>query len=91
MATRTISQRELRNDSAKIIRELQGGTTFVLTNNGEPVGEIRPLHGPQRFVRKEVLVASIGDWKPIDVEEFMRDVDEAVDQTIYDPYTDEPI
>ena len=92
MATRTISQRELRNDSAKIIRELQGGTTFVLTNHGVPVAEIIPIHGPKRWVSKEVLVASIpADWEPIDVEQFMRDVDGAVDQTIRDPYTGEPI
>jgi antitoxin (DNA-binding transcriptional repressor) of toxin-antitoxin stability system len=87
MATRKISQRELRNDSANIIRELQKGTTFVLTNNGVPVGEIRPLHGPQRIVSRDVLAAAAADWALIDVERFRRDVDDAVDQTIRDPYT----
>lgn len=90
MAT-TISQRELRNDSAKIIRRLQAGETFVLTNNGVPVATLQPIHGPQRWVRKEVLVAASADWQPIDVDAFMRDVDEAVDQTLYDPYTGEPV
>jgi antitoxin (DNA-binding transcriptional repressor) of toxin-antitoxin stability system len=91
MTTRTISQRELRNDSAKIIRELEGGTTFVLTNNGVPVAEIRPFHGPQRVVSRDVLAAAAADWEPIDVGAFMRDIDDAVDQTIVEPYSGEPV
>jgi antitoxin (DNA-binding transcriptional repressor) of toxin-antitoxin stability system len=93
MATRTISQRELRNDSAKIIRELQGGTTFVLTNNGIPVGEIRPLHGPQRVVSKEVLVASLAGLPPYGAtaDDLNAEMDKIVDPYVYDPYTNEPI
>lgn len=88
---RTISQRELRNDSAKIIRELQAGCSFILTNNGVPVAEIRPLHGPQKLVSRDVLAAAVADWGAIDVEAFRRDVDEAVDQTLTDPYTGDPV
>ena len=91
MATRTISQRELRNDSAKIIRELQEGHSFILTNHGVPVAEIRPFHGPQPIVGRDVRAAAAADWQPIDAEAFMRDVDEAVDQAIVDPYTGESI
>ena len=39
----TISQRELRNDSGKIMRRLDLGESFVITRNGQPVGELTPL------------------------------------------------
>jgi len=40
---RTITQRELRNGSGKIMRTLDRGETFTVTRNGVPVGELRPL------------------------------------------------
>lgn len=39
---KTISQRELRNDSAEIIRGLSRGETYRITNRGEPVGVLAP-------------------------------------------------
>ena len=38
-----ISQRQLRNDSGAILRAGAGGATYIVTNNGEPVAEIRPI------------------------------------------------
>jgi prevent-host-death family protein len=35
---REITQRELRNNSGEIMRELDEGETFVVTRNGVPVG-----------------------------------------------------
>jgi predicted nucleic acid-binding protein len=40
---REISQRELRNDSGEIMRQLDAGESFVVTRNGVPVGELRPF------------------------------------------------
>lgn len=40
---RRISQRELRNESGRIFRELREGHSFTLTNHGEPVGRLTPL------------------------------------------------
>ena len=37
---RTISQRELRNDSAAVLREVQRGESFVVTRNGTPVASL---------------------------------------------------
>ncbi len=41
--TEHISQRQLRNDSAAVLRAVEGGASFIVTNNGRPVAEIRPL------------------------------------------------
>ncbi|MCP4087033.1 MAG: type II toxin-antitoxin system prevent-host-death family antitoxin, partial [Actinomycetia bacterium] len=47
--TREVTQRELRNDSGEIMRELDRGETFIVTRNGVPVGELTPLRR-HRFV-----------------------------------------
>lgn len=47
--TRTIAHRELRNDSSRVLREVQAGETFEITNHGEvvailmPPGDLPPL------------------------------------------------
>ncbi|WP_428120263.1 type II toxin-antitoxin system Phd/YefM family antitoxin [Candidatus Poriferisodalis sp.] len=41
---REISQRELRNDSGKIMRAVANGESFTVTSNGEPVAHLSPLH-----------------------------------------------
>jgi len=41
----TISQRELRNRSADILRAVRAGEAFQVTNDGTPVARIVPLRG----------------------------------------------
>jgi prevent-host-death family protein len=51
-----IAQRELRNDNAEVIRRVEAGETFVVTRNGVPVAELRPLPaGRQRVVHRDRL------------------------------------
>ena len=38
----TIPHRELRNDSSKVLRAVQGGETFEVTNHGEVVAILSP-------------------------------------------------
>lgn len=40
---RTISQRELRNDSAQVLREVEQGQELTVTRRGTPVARIVPL------------------------------------------------
>jgi prevent-host-death family protein len=51
---RTITQRELRNQSAAVLREVEAGRTIVVTRNGTPVAELRPIQ-PRRFVLRATL------------------------------------
>ncbi len=74
-----ISQRELRNDSGRIMRALDEGQSFILTRHGTPVGEIRPLRRA-RFVDKRVLADLFADAPPMDLARFRDDLDEVVDQ-----------
>ena len=42
----SLSQRELRNESGRVLRAVGEGQSFVLTNHGVPVGRIVPLDAP---------------------------------------------
>jgi antitoxin (DNA-binding transcriptional repressor) of toxin-antitoxin stability system len=76
---RQISQRELRNYSGEIIRQLVAGETFIVTRNGVPVGELVPLRR-HRFVSAEAAVAMFRSAPSIDEAKFRADLGEVVDQ-----------
>lgn len=76
-----ITQRELRNDSGRIMRGLDEGKSYIITRRSEPVGELRPLRR-RRFVEAAALVEMFRDAPPIDRNRFFADLDAAVDQGI---------
>jgi prevent-host-death family protein len=76
---REISQRELRNQSGEIMRELDRGEEFVVTRNGVPVGELRPV-GRRHFVSTAALQKALAGTGKIDHKRFREDVDRYVDQ-----------
>ena len=77
--SREITQRELRNHSGEIMRDLDDGETFVVTRNGVPVGELLPLRR-HRFVAAGTAVAMFRAAPPVDYERFRADLDTAVSQ-----------
>lgn len=81
--SRTIAQRELLNDNARVIKAVIAGETFVVTRNGEAVAELRPLQASRRrFISREELVALSSAKVRIDKDQFRADLDEAIDQGI---------
>lgn len=78
--SRVISQRVLRNQSGEIMRALSRGEAFIITRNGIPVGELRPVR--RRFVTRSALVTVMSEAPRIDGEQFRRDIDEVLDQSI---------
>lgn len=79
--SREITQRELRNDSGTIMRELDDGETFVVTRNGVPVGELTPLRR-HRFIPATAAVAMFKGAAPIDIERLRADLDAIADQDL---------
>lgn len=63
-----LSQRQLRNESGRVLRAVSEGRSFVLTNNGVPVGKIVPMDAPvpaliiARPARRE------GGWAALAIE-----------------------
>jgi antitoxin (DNA-binding transcriptional repressor) of toxin-antitoxin stability system len=81
MVTEQISQRELRNDSGRIMRALDDGQTFVVTRNGRPVGELRPLRR-DRFVDAVTVAEMFRHAPQLDWQRFREDIDRHVDQKL---------
>jgi prevent-host-death family protein len=77
---RVITQRQLRNDSGEIMRELDRGESFIVTRNGAPVGELRPAKRRQ-FVPKTAVLAALAGSGHIDGARFRADLDRFVDQS----------
>lgn len=78
--SRTITQRELRNDSAAVLREVQAGQTLIVTRNGVPVAELRPVP-PRRFVPRAVLSSAAKGAARVDFDTFRADFDAIVDDS----------
>jgi len=76
-----ISQRELRNNSGRIMRELDKGSTFVVTRNNQPIGELRPLRR-HRLVEKQVVREVFKGAPAIDAKAFRHDIDDILDQDV---------
>jgi prevent-host-death family protein len=80
MAT-TIPQRELRNANAQVVDAVVAGETFVITRNGVPVAELRPVTpARRRFVPRAELEAVAAAGPAVDAAAFRADLDALVDQ-----------
>ena len=81
--TKTIAQRELRNDNAKVIAAVAAGETFLVTRNGVPVAELRPVQGLRRtLVPRSELAALSAVSPPVDGRRFREDLDRLMDQSL---------
>lgn len=78
---RTITQRELRNDSGAVLREVQAGNTVVVSRNGEPIAELRPV-SRRTFVPRPIIADAAATAGRVDYEQFRTDLDHVVDQSI---------
>jgi len=83
MKVRTITQRELRNQSAAVLREVEAGQTIIVSRNGTPVGELRPIRR-RHFVPRAVIADAAGRAARIDAAQFRADLDAVVDPQIDD-------
>ena len=78
---RIITQRELRNDSGAILREVQAGQTITVTRNGVPVAELRAV--PQRrFVLRAVIAEAARRAPRVDFDRLRTELDAVVDQSV---------
>jgi antitoxin (DNA-binding transcriptional repressor) of toxin-antitoxin stability system len=76
---RRITQRELRNESGRIMRDLDKGRAFVVTRNGVPVGDLSPLR--QRvFVPSDAVVAAFIGAPRVAQVRFRKEVDAVINQ-----------
>ncbi|SCL17839.1 prevent-host-death family protein [Micromonospora pallida] len=82
-AHREISQRELRNDSGAIMRDVEHGASFVITRNGTPIGKLIPLRR-RTFVPRTEVLAAFATAPLLDAERFRQDIDALAEQDLLD-------
>ena len=77
MAT-DVPQRELRNNTAGLLRRVEAGERLRITVHGHPVAELVPVDRAQQFVPFDELVRDLrGLILPGDrLDEELRDLDE---------------
>ena len=78
----TIAQRELRNDTAGVLRRVAAGETVRVTSNGRPVADLVPIERAATFVSLGDLVGAIGGVLAADdrLDDELRELaDDAVD------------
>lgn len=78
---RELTQRELRNESGEVMRQLDRGMSFVVTRNGVPVAELTPLRR-HRFVSAEAAAAMFRGAPRVDYEQLRQDLDRVASQDL---------
>lgn len=63
----SLSQRELRNESGRVLRAVAQGESFVLTNGGVIVGKIVPLDAPRPLLRVTRPAKRVHGWKTLGI------------------------
>lgn len=69
----SLSQRELRNESGRVLRAVGEGRSFVLTNRGIPVGRIVPLDAPNPSLPIVRPAKRVGGWSALKPEQAEND------------------
>ena len=93
MALREISQRELRNDNAEVIRQVMEGHSFVVTRNGKPVADLIPHRYEEEQPMRTLgqVQTALRALPPVDVRAWQQDLRRAdvvfgADDPIDDPW-----
>ena len=76
----TVTIRELQDHSRDVIDRVEAGESLILSCDGRPVAELRPL--PRKPLDMETLLERWKDLPPIDPEAFRRDIDSVIDQSL---------
>ncbi|CAN5396502.1 hypothetical protein BH10ACT7_BH10ACT7_01190 [soil metagenome] len=89
-----ISQRELRNDNADIMRRVEAGEEFIVTRNGRPIAKVIPLEdlpeGTRRMTLGEIEKGWASSGFNYDAEAWLRDIREMRESLADDRLDEDP-
>lgn len=76
----TVPQRELRNDTAGVLRRVEAGETVRITSNGRPVADLVPVERAATFVPLAEVIGQIGGVLRADdrLDDDLRELDSDV-------------
>lgn len=75
-----VSIRELRNHGGEVVDRVLAGERLVVTRDGRPVAELRPLDRPG--LDAATLLARWSRLPHVDANAFRADIDEALDSQL---------
>lgn len=75
-----VSIRDLRNHGGDVVERVSRGECFVVTRNGKPVAELRPLAVSALSIQE--LLRRRKHLPDLDPEALRRDIDAATDSTL---------
>ncbi len=75
-----VTVRDLRNKGGAILNQVETGTSFVVTRDGDPVALLSPLG--RKAVSRDAIIKRFKNLPAIDAEQFRKDIDAIIDQTI---------
>jgi prevent-host-death family protein len=75
-----VSIRELRNDGGRVLERVVRGETLIITRDGHPVAELRPL--PRRPLAAAQLRARWRRLPALNPVALKRDIDAVVDSSL---------
>lgn len=76
----SVTVRELRNEGGAVIDRVIAGETLIVTRDGQPVAELRPLR--RSAPDMATVLERFRHLPPIDFEQFRADVDAIIDQSL---------
>ena len=83
MATE-VPQRQLRNNTAALLRRVEAGETLRVTVHGHPVADLVPSGAAPGFLSRERLIAELGGL--LDAEDPLDRVLRESDDPALDPF-----
>lgn len=76
----SVSIRDLRNKGGEVLERVEHGELIVVTRDGRPVAELRPL--PRRSPGPAELIARRRHLPAMDPESLRRDIDSVLDSSL---------
>lgn len=78
--TVTVSVRDLRNSGGEVLYRVEHGETLVITRDGRPVAELRPL--ARRSSSAAVLIARRRHLPAVDPQKWLAEIDDLIDSEL---------
>ena len=75
-----VTVRDLRNKGGEILKQVETGRNFVVTRDGDPVAELKPLD--RKTLSREAIIKRFQHVPIVDASRLRHDVDSFIDQTI---------
>jgi len=76
----TVTVRELRNSGGDVLRRVEQGEHIVITRDGTPVAELRPLPRPSACPAE--LIRRRKNLPQVDPETLRCDIDDLIDPSL---------